>query len=119
MISELLNRVFSARNIAHFTHLTTDKYSEHIALNEFYDNVIDAVDELIECYIGQFSEVPEYDVVSMKAPENIVSFLRDESDWIEANRDEISGKSEAVASLVDVLVSVYLRTIYKLERFTI
>ena len=41
-------------------HLKTDKYSEHIALNEFYEDIVDLVDSLIEGYIGIHGKLENY-----------------------------------------------------------
>ncbi len=115
MIEELISRVFLARNRAHLAHLLSKSYSEHMALNGFYESVIDALDELVECHIGQFGDsiksLPEVSAES----DDMIEYLRDESDWIEANRNEIAHDSSAVGNLVDALNAVYLRTIYKLE----
>ena len=113
-IQELTSRVFQARDIAHRAHWLASSYAKHIALNEFYDNVLDAVDELVECYQGQFGLIDTFEVHTVPVVD-VVKYLSDESDWIEAHRDKIAQGSAAIASLVDVLVSVYLRTIYKLE----
>ena len=84
-----------------------------MALGAFYDGVIDALDTLVEAYQGQFALLGQ---VEFPAPEvtDILDHLQEEADWIESNRDEISGGSSSVANLVDSLVAVYLSAIYKL-----
>jgi len=114
MISELIARVFSARNIANFRHLTAKSYAEHIAMDEFYNGVIDALDPLVECYIGQFGEIDDLPAVEHKVTD-MIEYLREESDWIEVNRNEIANESAAVGNLVDGVTAVYLKAIYKLE----
>lgn len=116
MIEELVGRVFAARNIAHLQHFTTRSYAQHMALGEFYEDVISALDELVECYQGQFDVIGDVEV-PMPDVEDVTAYLRDESDWIEANCEEIAADSQSIANLVDNLVSVYTRTVYKLERF--
>jgi hypothetical protein len=115
MIEELAGRVFAARNIAHLQHFTTRSYAQHQALGEFYEQVIDALDELVECYQGQFDVIGDVEI-PMPEVKKIADYLREEADWIESNRMEIAADSESVASLVDVLVNVYTRTIFKLTR---
>lgn len=116
MIEELIGRVFAARNIAHLQHLTTKSYAEHKALGHFYKDVGEAMDELAECYQGQFAAVGDVEIATPDV-DDITTYLRDEGDWIESNRAEISADSESVGSLVDALVCVYTKTVYKLERF--
>lgn len=114
MIEELIGRAFGARNLAHVRHFTTKSYAQHIALGEFYAAVIEAVDALVECYQGQFGLIGEVSVMQPDA-DDLVDYLREEADWIEANRDAISNESSSIGNLVDNLVAVYLKTIYKLE----
>lgn len=114
MIEQLIARAFSARNITHFRHLTSRSYSEHMALGEFYEAIIDAVDSLVECYIGQFGQIEELPSVVHDSTD-LIEFLREESDWIEVSRDEIANDSAAIGNLIDNVTAIYLRAIYKLE----
>ena len=40
MIGELIVRCFHARTNAHILHLQTRSYATHVALNEFYDEIV-------------------------------------------------------------------------------
>lgn len=116
MIEELVSRTFATRNAAHLEHFRTKSYAQHMALGEFYDGLIDAVDAVVEAYQGAFELIGE-----VPAPEHFdfsVAHLRDEADWIEINRKEIAGESDAVANLVDAVTAVYLKAIYKLDNLS-
>lgn len=115
MIEELVGRVFAARNIAHLQRLTTTSYAQREHLGHFYQDVVKALDELVECYQGQFAPLGDVEILTPDVSD-VAAYLREEGDWIESNRDEIAGDSQSVASLVDALVCVYTRTVYKLER---
>jgi len=118
MIEELVSRVFAARDIAHRAHFATSSYLEHEALGEFYSGVVYAIDEVVEAYQGAFFKIDTFEVVTSDYevdPAAVINYLREESDWIESNRDAIANDSQAVAALVDVLVGVYLKCIYKME----
>jgi len=114
MIEQLLSRVFAARNAAHRACLLTDSYSQHQALRGFYTGIVAKVDALAEAYQGFAGAIGEFDI---EAPEidDIVAYLRDEADWIEANRELFSGNF-AIASRIDAVVLEYLGAIYKMER---
>lgn len=114
MISELVSRVFQARNVAHVHHWQTKSYAQHMALGAFYDGVIDAIDTIVENYIGMYGSFkPE--TVADNAIEDISAYLQDEADWIELNRDEISQGSSSIGNLIDNLTSVYTKTVYLLQ----
>jgi DNA-binding ferritin-like protein len=117
MIEQLISRVFYARNVAHFEHWRatgTGSFSKHMALGSFYDDVIEAIDDLVEAYQGAFELVG-----TIPAPEtpktDILSLLSADADWIEENHEDICQGNRAVANLIDTLTGVYLSTIYKLR----
>lgn len=112
MIEQLIARVFAARNVAHREHLKTRSYAQHVALGSFYEDVICAIDAVVEAYQGRYGLI---DIPKIEDPKisNVVSYLKDEAEWIEANRDKFA-KCQAVLNLIDELTAVYLRTNYKL-----
>ena len=99
-MEELVMRVFAARDVAHREHLRTQSYSQHMALNAFYDEIIDQIDEIVECYQGQSSLSWLY------------CFGR--KNWIASNREQLANGSASIGNLIDSLVAIYQRTIYKL-----
>lgn len=117
MIEELIGRVFATRNAAQIAHWNETSGYRHGVLGGFYAEVIDAIDALSEAWQGNFGALATVKVPAIKQPKDMVAYLREEADWIEANRAEIANESETVGALVDDLGAVYLATIYKLERF--
>ena len=113
MIEELVSRVFYARNLAHFTHWKTKSFSQHMALGEFYDGVIDTIDALVEAYQGVFGLIGN--VPAPRIDGDILSVLHADSEWIEANHENICRGNRAVGNLLDSVTDKYITTIYKLE----
>jgi DNA-binding ferritin-like protein len=117
MIEELISRVFYARNVAHFEHWRAKgegSYAKHKALGRFYDDVIDAIDALVEAYQGAFELIGN--IPAPKVSErDVLKLLEADADWIEAHHEEICKGNRAVGNLVDGVTSVYLTTIYKLR----
>lgn len=54
--NKILNRLFEMRDNTHVLHLQTKSYAEHLALNQFYDAVVDLADEFAENYQGATGE---------------------------------------------------------------
>jgi hypothetical protein len=85
-----------------------------MALGSFYDDVIEAIDDLVEAYQGAFDLIG-----SIPAPEtpkgDVLALLEGDADWIESNHEDICLGNRAVANLIDSLTGVYLSTIYKLR----
>jgi len=116
MIEQLISRVFYARNLAHFEHWRatgTGSYAKHQALGTFYNEVIEAIDDLVEAYQGAFDLIK-----TIPAPEtggDILAILQGDAAWIEKNHEAICKGNRAVGNLIDTLTGVYLSTIYKLR----
>ena len=117
MIEQLISRVFYARNLAHFEHWRATgagSFAKHMALGTFYDEIIEALDALVEAYQGLNGLIG-----SIPSPTDTkgdsLKILKADAEWIEANHEEISGGNRAVGNLIDNVTGIYLSTIYKLE----
>ncbi len=53
-IAKAIGIMFMSRTASHMAHLKTKSYAEHVALNEFYDAIVDLADSLIEAAQGQY-----------------------------------------------------------------
>lgn len=117
MIEELISRVFYARNVAHFEHWTANgvgAFSRHQALGTFYEEVIEALDKLVEAYQGAFELIGPIKAPKTKA-KDIQLILVEDAEWIEKNHEAICNGNRAVANLIDGVTGVYLTTTYKLR----
>lgn len=113
MVEELISRVFAARNAAHLEHWETRSYATHVALGEFYDAVIDALDTFIEARIAYHGR-PKSVELDGQQPDDMAIYLSKEVEWIRQNRSNLAKGVPALENLIDALAEVYLRTIYKL-----
>ena len=117
MIEQLISRVFYTRNVAHLQHWRAKgagSYAKHKALGHFYDDVIDALDDLVEAYQGAFDLIGDVPAPP-KGLNDILAHLENEAAWIEENHEDICEGNRAVANLIDGLTAVYLSAIYKLR----
>lgn len=112
-IEELINRVFSMRDAAQLTHWTTKSYAEHQALGEFYDEIIDRLDTLVEAYQGYYGVIGTVGLTQAEY-QSFLDYVGDEAKAICEARSEIAKGSPAIENLVDGLAEVYFKTFYKL-----
>jgi DNA-binding ferritin-like protein len=117
MIEQLISRVFYARNVAHFEHWRatgTGSYAKHKALGNFYDDIIEAIDDVVEAYQGAFELIG-----NIPAPEtvkgDVLKQLEGDADWIEQNHDTICRGNRGVENLLDSVTNTYQSAIYKLR----
>ena len=114
--ADFLGNLFLARDVAHSVHLNTRSYAKHKALNKFYVGIIDLADELAEAYQGRYGLIGPITLQSAKKTNNVVEFLEDSLKTIEDMRYEAIDKDDAaIQNLIDNIVVLYLKTIYKLK----
>jgi hypothetical protein len=114
--ADFVGMLFLARDVAHSVHLNTRSYSKHVALNIFYDRIVGAADDFTEAYQGRHGLIGPISLMSAKKTANIIEFLEDQLKEIEATRYDIVDKSDSsLQQLIDNIVEIYLRTLYKLR----
>ena len=114
--ADFLGMLFLARDVAHSVHLNTRSYSKHKALNIFYERIVGAADDFAESYQGRHGLIGPISLMSAKKTANIIEFLEDQLKEIEAARYDIVDKSDSsLQQLIDNIIEIYLRTLYKLR----
>jgi hypothetical protein len=114
--ADFLGILFLARDVTHSVHLNTRSFSKHTALNIFYDRIIDAADDFAETYQGRHGLIGPITLQSANKTANVIEFLQDSLSQIEAGRYEVCDKTDtAMQQLIDNIVEIYLRTLYKLR----
>lgn len=111
MIKDLITKSFKARNTAHANHWTTNSFSQHEALGEFYEDLISVLDKYVEAYQGTFGQLEQ----APDQADDIAKFLRKDMLWLNANRKEIARGVPALENILDEMVAVYMKTLYKIE----
>ena len=105
-----------ARDVAHSVHLNTRSFSKHMALNEFYDNIVDLADKFAEAYQGRHGLIGPITLKSAKKTTNILEFLQDSLEEVEKMRYEVCEKTDTpIQNIIDEIVGQYLSTLYKLR----
>jgi hypothetical protein len=113
---DFVGLLFLARDVTHSVHLNTRSYSKHVALNIFYDRIIGAADDFAEAYQGRHGLMGPITLHSAKKTANIIEFLEDSLKEIEDARYEVVDKSDSsLQQLIDNIIEIYLRTLYKLR----
>ena len=85
-IQQFIGLLFASRDYAHKAHLNTDSFAEHMALNGFYDGIIDLADSLTK---------------------SRVSVVQDTRDFV--------SEDTVLSNIVDEIEQLYSSTIYKLK----
>lgn len=119
MMGRLIAVLFLSRELAHREHLRTKSYSQHMALNTFYDEVIGIADSIAEAYQGRhgiIDSIPMLDAPD-KAPIDVV--LEGQLALVEKLRYSAVDKTEtSIQNLIDEAVALFLSTLYKLRNLS-
>lgn len=114
--ADFLGMLFLARDVAHSVHLNTRSFSKHMALNTFYDEIIELADGFAEAYQGRYGLIGPISLMSAKKTNNIVEFLEDQLAELEAMRYDVCDKTDTpLQNLIDGVIDLYLSTLYKLK----
>ena len=115
-IGQLIAILFLSRELAHREHLRTKSYSQHMALNTFYDEVIDRADAIAEAYQGRYGIIDKIPLLDNDMAGSIDMVLEKQLDAVEKLRYTAVEKSDTtIQNLIDEAVALYLSTLYKLR----
>lgn len=109
---ELIARCFAARTAAHLAHLRCKSYACHVALQEFYEAVVDKADAFAECYQGVFGVIPSYPATPLPAGE--LGPIKELREWLVENRAKAARGQRELENLIDEITAVCDRAIYKI-----
>lgn len=99
--------------VAWRAHLAASKHSVHTITEEFYDEMIDKTDELIECYQGLYGKVKSYKN-KIAYFVDIVTYLENLRDCTREGREMFCNTTE-LESCCDDILTLINTTLYKLK----
>ena len=111
MVGKAIGVMFAGRTVTHILHLQTKKYAEHIALNEFYDGIVDLADDLAEATQGQYGllDIP---FITVAVPNDSTVFLKGQLTELEKVMKCVD--DDYLMSIFQEIQSLYRSTLYKL-----
>lgn len=117
MINQFIGVLLLSRDLAHREHWKTQSYAQHVALNEFYDDILDVTDSFVEKYQGRHGIIKDVPILGEgQMGGSPVEKLKKLLKTIEDSRYDVVDKSDtALHNLIDEIVAIFLEAIYKLE----
>ena len=112
-MQDFVSVLFQSRTQAHTWHLATTVYSEHKALQKYYEELPDLVDAIIEQYQGAYQVIVEYPNMYEPPKADALQEVTSIRDFIVANRSVV-GPYTSLQNEVDALLSLVESTMYKL-----
>jgi high-affinity Fe2+/Pb2+ permease len=112
MVSSLLH----SQTQVHIFHLQTKSYSEHKALQKYYEGIDGLVDGIIESYQGKYDIIKNYDSMKpedYKSTEQVINYFKSLDTMIVSARKEV--KESYLQNQIDTVQELIYSTLYKLR----
>jgi DNA-binding ferritin-like protein len=117
-IGLLLGTLMQSRNQAHIYHLQVQgvgSYAAHKALNKYYDEIVDKIDDLAEGIQGRYGIITGYRMAdTIREDNNARMYFDGLSKFVEGIRKQIPQDSY-IQNQVDEIVDLIESTKYKLK----
>ena len=102
----------SATN-AHLMHFKTRSFSQHMALNTYYDEIVTLVDGLVESFQGKYGIVEQYPDV-YHSPKDPIKYFESLQRFVKDARQDLPQDSE-LQNIIDEIADLINSTTYKLK----
>lgn len=112
-IGEFFIKLLHAATNGHILHLQTKSYSEHKALQKYYEELPDLVDNIIEQWQGAYQKIVEYPATYEAPNPDALQEVMAVRDFLAKNR-AVVGDYTSIQNQVDELMSLLDSTVYKL-----
>ena len=117
-LTDLVMCLLHSATVTHIMHWQTESYAAHIALGEYYSEIPELVDSVIEAYQGKTGiilrkfpiETDDYEAMT---PLAYMEYLSEEMTEGRA----LFGEDSEIQNLVDAICDLIDSTMYKLRRF--
>jgi hypothetical protein len=113
--AKFVGLLFLSRDTTHKMHLASKSYSEHKALESFYEGIGGYIDSFAEMYQGCYETLLDIPIVPQKDISDPVKYLKEVLKWVKNSRYDICPSEEtSLQNLIDEIMGLYYSTIYKL-----
>ena len=120
-IEEFFGTLLQSVTETHMQHLKTASYSNHKALNEYYEKMPDLIDTMIEHFQGQVGKVGKYVNAIESSNMNEVTYLQSLLEFAKSGYEvfeRIDDVTKIFKSDLDAIVGLISSTLYQLKELT-
>lgn len=100
--------------VTHLQHWTTTSYAKHVALGEYYDEIIELVDRLAEAYMGRYERFENFKEDFAHYEADPVKYLTSIKEFVQEARKHLPQDTE-LQNLIDEIAQLIDSTLYKLK----
>jgi DNA-binding ferritin-like protein len=118
MMNDYIAMLMQSRTQTHVYHLQTTSYAKHIALNEYYNQIVELIDGISESYQGKYGILSEFQIdasiKNLKNDRDVIDYFEKLRRYCELMREKLPQDRFLVHQYddVDTLINT---TVYKLK----
>jgi hypothetical protein len=109
----VIGQLFQSRDIIHIAHLQTTSFSEHKALDSYYTDIIDLIDDIIESYFGTIGKRLNFKIPASEYM-NAKTHLIYMKDYMMKHRGVFGMENTHLQNSIDEVLSLITSTLYQL-----
>jgi Family of unknown function (DUF5856) len=109
----VIGQLFQSRDIIHIAHLQTTSFSEHKALDGYYTEIIDLIDDIIESYFGTIGKRLNFKIPASEYM-NARTHLIYMKDYMMKHRGVFGMENTHLQNSIDEVISLITSTLYQL-----
>ena len=119
-VSKFISKLLESREMAQVYHWTVKgdmgSHAAHLALEAYYDGVIGFIDDIVEIYQGQYGLIEGYDVIDTTdaKSKDRLDYFKETVEFVKSGRKCIKAEDTHIHNIVDELIALQYKTIYKL-----
>lgn len=119
-VSKFISKLLESREMAQVYHWTVKgdmgSHAAHLALEAYYNGVIEFIDEIVEVYQGQYGLIEGYDVIDTtdSKSKDKLDYFKETVEAIKKERTCVKAEDTHIHNLIDEVVALLYKTIYKL-----
>jgi hypothetical protein len=113
---DMVSKLLHSQTQVHVFHLQTKSYSEHKALQNYYEGIDGLVDGVIESYQGKYNVVKNYetmDIENYSGVDQLITYFKELDKTIEEKRKSV--KESYLQNQIDTIQELIFSTLYKLR----
>lgn len=115
MVNELVSVLFQSRLQAHIFHLRTKSYANHIALDDYYSDIVPLLDRLAETCNGHHGLMEYFKKYGVDNDGDVVQYFVGLLDQVQRLREDSMFDFADCQAIIDEIEELISITIYKLQ----
>lgn len=120
--AQFFSKLFETKEMAHVYHLQVrgdeGSHAAHKALGDYYEEVLELIDDAIEVYQGQYDIIEGYDIIDTNVTKDMdrLEYFQQAVEMVKKDRYTSLKEEDAhLQAIIDEIVNLMYKLIYKLR----